>query len=60
MSTEEGKLEKLEAWVAGISMMLAELVQKAEEGDRAAVSQICETIEGQLSQVIALAPQDTH
>jgi hypothetical protein len=53
-------LEKLEAWVAGISMMLAELVQKAEEGDRAAVSQICETIEGQLSQVIALAPQDTH
>jgi hypothetical protein len=53
-------MEEIDAWVAGISMMLAELAQKAEDGDRAAVSEICETIEGQLSQVIALAPPDRH
>jgi hypothetical protein len=53
-------MEELGEWVAGVSMMLAELVQKAEEGDRGAVSEICETIEGQLSRVIALEPQDTH
>lgn len=60
MSGSEGKMEELDAWVSGISMMLAELAQKAEQGDRVAVCEICETIEGQLSQVIALKPQDTH
>jgi hypothetical protein len=53
-------MEELDAWKSGISMMLVELVQKAEEGNRAAVSEICETIEGQLSRVIFLEPQDTH
>ena len=55
-------MQDLDKWREAISMMLFELVQKAEVGDADAVSAICDTIDGQLSQVIALAPdaQATH
>lgn len=55
-------MQDIQEWKSAISMMLGELFEKSQQGDAEAASEICDTIEGQLEKVIALAPDeiDTH